>query len=278
MRHTIKYKDTFLTFYNYKEPLKKVVGGFGYEGVLLSTIDGKEVQCHICGELFSNVAKHTISVHKDITPTAHAYKEKFKLAFETALISEVERERRKEEGFRFWASMTPEQRRRHVELINRKAAAWLKKNPDYHKQPKIQLETKNKRGTCPDQLLEKIRVVAKKLGKTPSKTEFINHYDSQRFLHLIYATFGSWLKAVELAGLSKRPRVEHMGDKNRYSDDELLEFLTLFHQENGKIPSYTDARRKLLPDAAIYERRFGSFAKARELAGIHEKPGRWVKN
>lgn len=272
----IPYKDTYLTFYHYKEPLKVVDGGFGYQGALLSTIDGTQVQCHICGELFADVGRHAISSHKEIVPTVRDYKERFGLAYSTALISESERDRRKMLMIKQWSRYTPEQRDRLRARIRKAAKKWHEARAAHkRRQPKITLETKNKRGTCPDQLLEKVNKCAADLGHTPSKAEFIDYCKgSQRYVHLISATFGSWTEAVKLAGLSAREHAQSSG-RRIYSDEELLDALSLFQQENQKIPSYTDSRRGLLPDAGIYQRRFGSLPKARKLAGIRERPTRW---
>jgi len=275
MNKLIKYKDEYLTFYNYKEPLKEIKkgDGFGYYGVLLGTVDKKKVQCHVCGELFKSVQAHVFQKHK---LNSKQYKDKFELARETALISEDERQRRKELTLKWLASMSDEEKQEWQRKAQEKYREWIKKKREIRTQPRITLETKNKRGTCPDQLLQKIRDVHEVLGKTPTKRDFIDHYESQRYMHIIYATFGSWTKAVKMAGL--KPVVQERKGGGRYSDEELLEYLDIFYRENGKPPTETDCRRGLVPDSNIYRRRFGSFTRARELAGITEPVGRWVNH
>ena len=129
------------------------------------------------------------------------------------------------------------------------------------------METKNKRGVCPDQLLAKIKEVAEKVGHTPSLVEFIEVTGTQRFKHLIFKTFGSWKNALKMVNL--QPKEKRMGRYIKYSSEELLEYLVIFAQENLRIPTSTDCRRGLLPDSAVYTRRFGSLPKARELAGVY---------
>lgn len=275
MEKIVPYKDRFLTFYNYKEPLKKVSNGFGYMGVLLGTIEGDQVQCHICGELFADMARHVIGAHKDVVESAHDYKTMFGLAYETALISESERDRRKLEGMRAWKAMSVMQRTRLIAQRKRNFKKYLAERGA--RQPKITLETKNKRGTCPEQLLEKITACAKAIGHSPSKKDFIDYYGGQRFYHLIKATFGEWKRAIEKAGLEVKKAEKRTSSRRKYSNDELLDTLSNFYQETGKIPSHTDARRGLIPDSTIYVRRFGSLPKARALAGIYETPSRWSK-
>lgn len=269
----IPYKDTYLTFYHYKEPLKKAATGFGYQGAVLGSLDGTGIQCHLCGELWGDLAKHIIMSHKDDVQGTHGYKERFGLAFKTALVSETVRMNRKAHGLIAWQNMSAEKKREIRRKSKEAFDTWMAtKKPRI--QPKHQLETKNKRGTCPDQLLAKINECAKSIGHTPSKKDFIDWCDSQRFVHLIYKTFGSWTEGIKRAGLEAKKQIQN-GGKREYSDDELLDSLLLFQQETGKIPSASDCRRGFLVDYNIYVRRFGSFPLARKLAGINERPTKW---
>lgn len=275
MNKTIPYKETYLTFYHYKEPLKKVENGHGYQGALLGTIDGTKVQCHMCGDLWADLAKHVLMSHKKEVAGVREYKERFGLAFETALVSEEIRMLRKAESLKQWYSMSASEK----ETMRRKSREgyrkWLRENGRKFNQPKQQLETKNVRGTCPDQLLAKILACKEDIGYTPSKVDFIKwDNNSQRYVHLIYKTFGSWKEAVKKAGLTPKS-IRQNGGKRNYSDEELLDSLSSFKDEFGKIPSASDCRRGFLLDYNIYVRRFGSFPNARKLAGITDRPTRW---
>lgn len=263
-----------LVLQNYKEPLKPIPKklGFGYYGAVMVTQDGAEIQCHSCGETFSHLGTHIWQAHE---MNAREYKEKFGLARETALVSEKQRQALKEQTLEWLRKMTPAQIKAMRERQKQGYLSWKKKNKNYRF--KIRLETKNKRGTCPDQLIAKIVECEKELGHSPSKDDFITYCGSQRYVHLIYTTFGSWTEAVKRAGLQLKEHKTNKGIlKNNYSDDELLDFLSIYWKENGVVPTSTDARRGMIPHLEIYTRRFGSIGKARELAGITEEPqGRW---
>lgn len=257
----MKLLDNNLTIKNYKEPLLPILkkDGFGYYGTLIASKDGQTIQCHICGKLFANLSSHVRQAHKISIPD---YREKFQLAYSTALVSENERMRLKECTLAWLNSLTEKQK----EAYKRKA----RKNQKIKSTPQqtIRLETKNKRGTCPDQLLQKIKDVAKELNHTPSLGEFIDVTGTQRYKHLIFKTFGSWKNALGM--LKMQPKTNaNKGGRRRYGDEELLEYLSLYAQENLKIPTATDCKRGLLPDYYAYIRRFGSFEKARELAGVY---------
>lgn len=262
----MKLLDNNLTISNYKEPLRPVKDGFGYQGTLIGTIDGTKIQCHICGELFGELSKHIIR-HK---MNVKEYREKFELARSTALISESVREERKVRTLKWLNSLSPEEKKDFLKRSRSKMSATAKKKRALAGQPKVSLETKNKRGTCPDQLLDKIKKCAEAIGQTPSKREFIDWCESQRYVHLIYKTFGSWSAAIKMINLKKRVKKE-CGGRKKYSNEELLEYLQIFYQENGTPPTETDCRRGLIPDSSVYKRRFGSLPKARELAGIYDE-------
>lgn len=261
--------ENSLTVTHYKEPLLAVPKGkgFGYLGALSISLDRDKMQCHICGKLFRDVGFHTTQKHNI---SRDEYKEKYQIARSTSLISETLREEKKNRTLLYRASLSKNDAQDLVRKMKEGSDLWHKNNPS---QPfEIRLETKNKRGTCPDQLIAKIQEVANELKKTPSKREFITACGTQRFVHLIYSTFGSYNAAIERAGLVANQKwTTPVGfSKPRYSDDELLDYLSLVYREEGRIPTETDARRGLIPNTDIYRRRFGSMAKARELAGIQE--------
>jgi len=278
-RQRIQYrKDHFsdmddnLVLLNYKEPLKKVTDGHGFYGAITVTKDGKGVQCHICGLLFSSVKDHIRHAHNISVPQ---YKEQFQLSDTSALISEELRQRFIDSSNTWYASLSPKEKEALREKRRRGIIAYLKKHPEGFAHGKsLRLEARNKRGTCPDQLLEKIRGIKEKLGHTPSKEEFIRETKTQRFVHIIYKTFGSWSTAVRMSGMDAKEK--HNASKGKhYTRDQLLDYLKIYYQENNRPPSASDCRRSLIPSLESYINRFGSFHNARLAAGITERPTRW---
>lgn len=195
-------QQNLVPIFGYKEPLKPLKKGYGYHGVLLQSADKKFVQCHICGKLYSELSKHIVR-HKI---SAKEYREKFHLSPMTALISEDIRQKRKETTLAWLRSMSPEEYAAYREKAIRRFIKWRKNYKGEFIQPKITLETKNKRGTCPDQLAAKIHEVKEKLGHTPSLAEFIHATEGQKYKHLIFSTFGSWIKGLKYAGLTPREK------------------------------------------------------------------------
>ena len=180
----------------YKEPLRPVPKeiGFGYYGAILGTEDGALIQCHICGNLYSHLSSHVRHKHNI---KSREYKERFLIAYSTSLVSSQERkrliaymmERIESEG---WTGSK-------AEKYGLMGSESRKKG-----QPKLTLETLNKRGTCPDQLLNKINEVYLKLGHPPTLDEFEKATGGQKYKHLIYKTFGSYNEALKTLGIPHR--------------------------------------------------------------------------
>lgn len=257
--------DNLLTVKNYKLPLKEIEKdlGHGYYGTLQQTADGKLIQCHLCGELFENLGSHVIQKHQ--VPTRQ-YKIRFQLQMGTALISDTEREKRKEGMQRFLNRMSNEQRIDFFEKLQISVKERTKNSRYKHNfNHNLSLEYKNKKGLCPDQILNKIHLLRQKLNRVPKIREFEKEYGINH-RHVVIITFGSWNKA--LLKLDPNIKVTPNYSKKRYSNEELLERLRKFKAEMSRFPTHEDCRRGLLPSSYTYYHRFGGLIKARQLAGI----------
>lgn len=277
--------DGYLTLKHYKEPMRAIPKseGFGYYGAVLGSLDGKYIQCHICGNLYGELLPHVRMAHK---VSNQEYREQFQLAGSTALVSEEQRELKKQRALEFFKSLTPEQKEAMKRKARQNFLKWKEESGDKGFRAMvahpIKLETKNKRGTCPDQLLDKIRQVKEKVGHTPTLREFIIETGGQRYKHLIFQTFGSWNNAVKMLGFTPNENKGFKGERRVYKREELLEYLRIFAEENRTVPTATDSKRGWIPDLYVYKRHFGSLENARQEAGIYDflrtniKPHRWA--
>lgn len=274
MKYTPKTKEgEELIFYNYKEPLTQIEEGkgYGYYGVLLSSKDETKVRCHICGELFDLLSGHIRQAHK---MEVKKYKERYQLAYGTALISEKRRAILKQKTIEWLNSLSLEEQAR---MTKQRRKNWIKylKGRTAHGRG-ITLETKNKRGTCPDQLIDKVKKVAEALGHSPSKNEFIDFYHSQKYVHIILKTFGTWNEVKRRAGLDLLVTSSNgKAKKHKYTKQEIIDYMKLFYRENKRPPTTTDCNRGLLPHQTTIKRIFGSMQEARLASGITETVGRW---
>ena len=261
-KRIVQHGDAQLTFYHYKEPLQAIAKGqgYGYYGAVLATLDGTQIQCHVCGKLFADVSRHVLLAHQ---LSSTQYKTQFQLAKKTALVSESARLNRRQVMWKLLHT--------RPELYAKWKANWAlgKANRRRHpQQPRLALETKNKRGTCPQQLLEKILEVKRQLKHVPSLAEFVEACGTQRYKHLIFTVYGSWLNALKACKLTAKINTSP-GFKRRYQRDELIDLLQLFTTENNRLPTYTDCRRGLLPSGEVFARMFGTWEQAREEAKLY---------
>lgn len=264
----LKLEDKYLTVGFYKEPLKKIPEGegVGYLGVLLSDLQGKKLLCNICGNTFDSLGLH---IYKSHNMKAKEYKVKFQLSPQTALISDSVREKKQRHTLNWLKNMSLEERTAFHERRKERFKEFLQKRGQ-KKQPKITLETMNKKGTCPDQILAKVEDVIEQMGKVPTIMEFTDFVGTQRWEYLIHKIYGGWKNVLRLIG--KKPK-GHSGKKKHpyvYDQEELLEHLRIFAQENRRLPRTSDFRRYYLPDVKTYTRNFGTLENARNLAGCHE--------
>ena len=248
-----------LIYEHYKEPLQKVEDGFGYYGTLAMTDDKENVQCHECGKLFPHLGLHA----RQHGMTAGEYKEKYKLGVTTALISDKVRE--KLQQVHAAGSIIPKggDLPEWLKEYNRKVQSGEITHPgsrsthgSYH------LERRNQLGICPQQVLEKIRELAEKLGHTPSEIEFKDHYKYRYYKSICYQ-HGSYLNAVKKLGLKSAKELKEP------DNEQLLQELRDFHEQHGRVPMSSDFARGLLRPRAMYFRRFGTLNNARLEAGLN---------
>lgn len=270
------FGDTVLTLKNYKEPLAKIPPeiGIGWYGTLAADVKTGKVQCHLCGQFLESLPGHIFSTHKMKT---REYREKFGLAYTTALVSESHRMLLKQKTIDWLKNMTPEEKEEYKQRLKRVGRENAHKSRGTLGLKKT-MEGMNKDGSCPDQTLDAIIKVKEELGHVPSKKEFIAHKKSQRYVHLAYKHFGSWNKAIEMCHFDakdddreqRRNAVHRNGGRSTYTDDDLLEYLRIYAQEYGQIPTASDWKRDLLPGYDTYLDRFGDIETARQLAGVYD--------
>jgi hypothetical protein len=117
-------------------------------------------------------------------------------------------------------------------------------------------------GYSREELLESLRDLAGRLGYAPRQV------DVDKDLHTPSSStyrrhFGSWLKALEAAGIQPGPA------QTGYSCDELLDGLRELARELGRAPTGREmSAREDLPHASTYWKRFGSWNAAVRAAGL----------
>jgi Homing endonuclease associated repeat len=112
-----------------------------------------------------------------------------------------------------------------------------------------------------DEILDELRAVAERLGRSPTMREFAQDEEARVHPQTVIEHFGTWNAAKRAAGLFPRRFLTR---------DELLAQLRALGAELGRTPKTSDltARRRSRPSASLYAHTFGSLANALREAGF----------
>ncbi|WP_050069740.1 homing endonuclease associated repeat-containing protein [Anaerosalibacter massiliensis] len=113
-----------------------------------------------------------------------------------------------------------------------------------------------------EELLQQLKDVANKTGKTPSKNDLFNMGINA---DIYYSKFGGYNNALELAGL----KTNFNKNKVVHSDEELLKMYVELCKKIGKPATSRDIDDNLQYSSDVFVMRFGSINKLRELAGYN---------
>lgn len=239
VKKELEYEDApsgFVTLYNYKEPFMKFEQGHGYQGVLLFDGESDHVQCHFCGEWFVQLGNH---INREHNMRASEYKSYVGLNQSTALIGEKLREKLVASGM--------EKRLRN--LKNRKGKKVTEETKAKIKETlkNYTTENKNLRGTCPAQLIARLKALYQERGYTP-------HVDDISFYAPLKLTYGSLKNACEVAGIPYRRPGQTIDNPRWYKKEEVISYFRSFAEREGRFPTRKDAKnegQKHLWDAMV---------------------------
>lgn len=223
----MEYLDSptgYVTLYNYKEPFMPYVGGYGYQGVLLFNGEDDKVQCHLCGDWFAYLSHH---LHREHSMSAAQYKTEVGLSQTTALLGEKQRAVLIKNGL--------DKRLKNLRINRHHSEASRKKISETLKN--LTREKQNKFGTCPEQLLQRIKDKFLELGRTPTQKEITGY-------QTIVKVWGTWKRAIEIAGIPYRqPTVPINGYKYRYNIEDVHAFIVNWYDEHNSLPKATNWRK-----------------------------------
>lgn len=225
--------EEYISLSNYKAPFQPAKDGYGADGVQEMHVDKQKILCKECGEFYKTLASH-LKVHDT---NEKDYKDKFNLRRTTALIGEGVREQRIKTAMKT-----------RLGEIGTKALKDVKRGKP-KTIGKARKEYQNQKGTCYDQVLDKIISHADKLGRTPTKEEFLQVAGVSE--KTVIARYGSWNKALKIAGLKINKAA------NRMSKEYLAEAFDNFVSNHDRLPTKSDYLRGLIPDRLAYGRQFG---------------------
>lgn len=241
-KQEIEYEDApsgYVTFYNYKEPLMKYKKGYGYVGTLLFDGESDKVLCSICGQWFSYLVPHLSKIHN---MNASQYKNELGLLQTTALLGEKARAKLIASGL--------DKRLQNLRKGHKKSKAEREKIRATLKANAFKSEQLNLKGTCPVQIIERMRAIAKKQGNLLR----MRHFDNMRCS--IIRTYGSIKEACKVAGINYRKPSHTL--KNEIKSN-LSSEIKRFYEINNRFPSVSDCKRGLIQSFDTYNSNFTLF-------------------
>lgn len=123
-------------------------------------------------------------------------------------------------------------------------------------------KSKSRRWYTNEELLNFLVTFCEDNGRVPGQKDFMNNPEYPHY-SVYHEVFGGWNNALKLAKLNigKREKI--------YTIEELLNFLTIFREKNGRVPVSNDFRANPeYPHLSTYNRRFGGFSNALKLVGM----------
>jgi hypothetical protein len=225
----------------YKQKAPFVPSGVSIQGALEYDEEEDKVRCHECGEWFEWMGPHVWFKHG---MTARQYKIAHGLNLTSALINERGR-----------IARALGQASRGGEQLRGKSP----RSGGRYTRRACNFESRNARGRCAAQLLDRIKHIALQLGRSPSQRDLEAH---GVYLPSAYRLFGvndirSLLALADLAPAGVR-----------YSPALLGEMLRDFYVRFRRLPSGTDFKRGVLPSWQTFYNHFGSMPNAYKAAGL----------
>ncbi len=237
--HNIEYEEApsgHVTFYNYKSPLMPFEGGHGYVGALVFDGETDKIQCHFCGQWFDALGNHLAREHG---MDAAYYKKAVGLNISTALINEKTRAKLIANGMEKRKKNLKSRKGTHHSAATRaRISATLKENRD---------ENKNLRGTCPDQLIDRLQKQYLKLGRTPTTNEIT-------YIKALEKTYGSLKEACMVAGIPYRRPGQNRNYNHLiiHTKESITDAIAKFYQTEGRIPTQREIGKGIASAAGRY--------------------------
>lgn len=116
-----------------------------------------------------------------------------------------------------------------------------------------------RKGYTEEELLDKLRICAKRVGRMPTCKDF-ERFPDLPAASIYFNRFGSFRKALELIGYDLAPLPAEM------SDEEMLRLYREFADELGRRPTHEDIdANPKLPSSSAYYSRFGGLRRVAEI-------------
>jgi hypothetical protein len=250
----------FKPIYKGIPPFMKYDAGHGYYGVLLEEEKSGKLQCHLCGRLILNIAKHLYHKHKNIS--SREYKIETGLSLTTPLMSEQTRKKIKNN----FLNLTEKKRKEVVKRL-RNLNKKLHSSPQKRqRENKASIQTNNRYGTCPEQVRSQFLEIYKTLNRVPKWPELTG-----KLRYIVETRFGSYEEACIVWGIPRQEYKLHISQGRRnaveararqnyfpsYTVDEVKKQYRDFFKLKNRLPTWGEVRLNKMASRDVFERVFG---------------------
>lgn len=246
----------------YKQKAPFVQSGKSVLGALEYRESDDKVRCHECGEWHRSLAPH-LKVKHSLTP--HYYRFRHGLNKHSALC-----------GTRFALDRSARaiaQAPDALEHLRDRMKGFHTQNKAKQRPEKLQRTTefRNELGSCHAQVLERIKRLADRLGRTPTGRELASEGVSVK--SALYVTGATTIGALMgLAGLlplnGRHTKTSKRKGCSKYTQELLIELLRSYYVSHGDLPGRNSYKLGLLPPVTAFTRIFGSMRLAYSAAGL----------
>lgn len=246
-------------------PFMNFPNGFGYMGVILQSVKTGKIQCHLCGKLFKNVAKHLYHRHNDVN--VDDYREMTGLNRTTPLVCESTSMALRE-SFEENKDYRVKLLRDNNKRLHSEGGKYVRRRKNLDNR----VQFNNLSGTCDLQAKHAFWDEYKTLGHIPTTNEMSGHLKN-----LVFTRFTSYEEALKIWGISiaeiqdynkhnKEKRYKAREAKNffpKYEKETVIREINNFISTHKRLPTWTEALRQGLPHRSVFIRLFGTAKKSK---------------
>lgn len=265
-----KYGESVYPLYKDQmhEPYTENDNGAGYAGVVLYDELEDKVQCSECGKWFKWITLTHLKSHKI---NSHAeYKQKYGLNKRTALCS---KEMSKKHSVNARTNPNIKKQQEIAKKLPKEHFEKMSKIGHISRSSfgQMTMQSYNKINLCDAQIASRWAIILEQLGHPPTEKD-LNRLDMQLYKG-IKSRYGNLTNASKALGIIINTKSD--GSKKRwgfyYTDIKLISVLRNWVVNNKKIPSSCgDLGRKGLPAFETFQKYFGSWRRAKMMAGLDQ--------
>jgi ribosomal protein S27E len=246
------------------EPYMEAHDGDGYQGVILYDKKKDKIRCDVCKEWVMQIGGHSKLKHKI---SAREYRDKFGFTYNVPLCTPSISKKRSDAAIKgiqekTLFTFTKGHSNKYTQFERKKHSVSLRKAGS-------KISRLNKKGLCDAQIHSRLIIVRDMVGKSSlgmiTPADILQNDES--LYDYINRKYGGVKGTIDKFGLSETNRPLNAV---KYTDADLIAKLRMYTINNKRSPSSHDLYKTGLPDVKAFRRVFGSWRRAKMMAGLDQ--------